>query len=74
MKPIINVEDLVEGTLVCIYLEDEPFNGYILETVDGGDGIITLLISPEDNFDEQYLDIYWDTDSGEILDPEIYLI
>ena len=73
MTPIENISDLSEGSLVYIYLDDEPINGYIIEVSEIADGISTLVVSHEDDFEEQVIDVVWDADNGSILDPEIYL-
>ena len=73
MTPIENISYLSEGSLVYIYLDEEPINGYIIEVSEVSEGISTVVVSNEGDFEEQVIDVVWDEDNGSILDPEIYL-
>lgn len=73
MIPVERIEDLEEGSLVLIYLDEEPINGYILEVIEAADGVSTLIVCHDGDFEEEMFDVYWDSSTGAILEPEIYL-
>lgn len=75
MIPINDINNLKASDLVCVYSDDEMFNGYILEIADSEPGKLVLIMSHDSEFyDEDFIEVTYEEDTNTIISPEIYLL
>ena len=74
MNRIENIDKLDEGLFICIDIDNEYVYGYILDIVSTEDGIMTIILSHDGDFEEDTIDIVYHPRTGTVESPDMYLI